>query len=106
MRFRCAAPGAHSVSLVGAFNGWDAKRNPMRPTGAAGIWETEVSLTPGLWRYAFVVDGTWVRPADAPFYEKRDRGGARRPVTGTTSTPSKWMRDRRCVTDGPRPAAR
>jgi len=33
------APNARRVSVVGTFNDWDGRRNPMRRRGAAGVWE-------------------------------------------------------------------
>ena len=33
------APNAKAVSLIGDFNNWDSRRNPMRELGASGIWE-------------------------------------------------------------------
>jgi 1,4-alpha-glucan branching enzyme len=43
--FAVWAPAARSVSVVGDFNGWDGRLNPMRSLGSAGIWELFV---PGL----------------------------------------------------------
>ncbi len=43
--FAVWAPAASRVSLVGNFNGWDARYHPMRPLGASGVWELFV---PGL----------------------------------------------------------
>jgi 1,4-alpha-glucan branching enzyme len=37
--FAVWAPNAARVSVVGAFNMWDGRRNPMRRRGATGIWE-------------------------------------------------------------------
>jgi 1,4-alpha-glucan branching enzyme len=37
--FAVWAPSARSVSVVGDFNGWDGRLNPMRTLGSAGIWE-------------------------------------------------------------------
>jgi 1,4-alpha-glucan branching enzyme len=37
--FAVWAPNARTVSLVGDFNGWDGRLNPMRSLGASGIWE-------------------------------------------------------------------
>jgi len=67
--FRCRAPEAASVSVVGLFNGWDPVRGTMQDVDRDGIWETVVPVDPGEWRYAFVVDGKWVRPKDAERYE-------------------------------------
>ena len=37
--FAIWAPNARRVSVVGAFNHWDGRRNPMRRRGATGVWE-------------------------------------------------------------------
>jgi len=37
--FAVWAPNAARVSVVGDFNGWDGRRNPMRRRGATGVWE-------------------------------------------------------------------
>ena len=37
--FAVWAPNASGVSVVGAFNGWDGRRNPMRLRRECGIWE-------------------------------------------------------------------
>ncbi len=37
--FAVWAPAARSVSLVGDFNSWDGRLNPMRSLGSSGIWE-------------------------------------------------------------------
>ncbi len=39
VHFAVWAPNARSVSVVGEFNGWDARRHLMRQPGASGIWE-------------------------------------------------------------------
>lgn len=44
-KFIVWAPNAKSVSLVGDFNYWDGRVNPMRVMGYAGVWELFV---PGL----------------------------------------------------------
>ncbi len=40
--FAVWAPTAKSVSVIGTFNGWNAKAHPMKPRGSSGIWETFV----------------------------------------------------------------
>lgn len=45
VRFAIWAPSARSISLVGDFNFWDGRVNPMRSLGSSGIWELFV---PGL----------------------------------------------------------
>jgi 1,4-alpha-glucan branching enzyme len=51
--FAVWAPSARGVSVVGSFNGWDARRHPMRRLGESGIWELFVpGLGPGaLYKY-------------------------------------------------------
>ena len=39
VHFAVWAPNAHRVSVVGAFNQWDGRRNPMRRAGDTGVWE-------------------------------------------------------------------
>ena len=38
-RFAVWAPNAQRVSVVGSFNNWDGRRNPMRLRQSAGVWE-------------------------------------------------------------------
>jgi 1,4-alpha-glucan branching enzyme len=48
VNFAVWAPNARSVSLVGDFNHWDARRHPMRQMGSSGTWELFVpGLAPG-----------------------------------------------------------
>jgi len=39
VRFAVWAPGVRRVSVVGDFNGWNARLHPMRPRGTTGVWE-------------------------------------------------------------------
>lgn len=42
-RFSLWAPNARSVSVVGDFNGWDGRVNPLRNRGWSGVWEGAVA---------------------------------------------------------------
>ena len=41
--FRVWAPNASRVSVVGDFNDWDGRRNPLVSLGSSGIWEGHVA---------------------------------------------------------------
>jgi len=49
-------PDAHSVSLLGDFNGWNPNSHPMRRQ-PDGCWFLQVPLTHGHHPYLFLVDG-------------------------------------------------
>jgi len=55
--FVMPAPSAHSVSVVGNFNGWEA--TPLTDKNGDGIWTASIPLPDGRYEYAFVVDGKW-----------------------------------------------
>jgi 1,4-alpha-glucan branching enzyme len=51
--FAVWAPNAASASVVGDFNGWDGRLNPMRSLGSSGIWELFVPGIDENARYKF-----------------------------------------------------
>ncbi len=55
--FAVWAPSASSVSVVGDFNGWDGRLNPMRSLGPAGIWELFVPGISSGHAYKFEIRG-------------------------------------------------
>jgi 1,4-alpha-glucan branching enzyme len=65
--FAVWAPNARGVRIVGDFNFWDGRANPMRSLGGAGVWELFVpDVAPGT-RYKFSIcgpDGAWREKAD------------------------------------------
>ena len=66
-QFVLVAPAARVVSVVGDFNDWNLAATPLAREAGGGVWWVTVPLTPGRYRYAFVVDGTMWRPdPDAP----------------------------------------
>jgi Glycogen recognition site of AMP-activated protein kinase len=65
LQFVLVAPQAASVALVGDFNDWDPVRSPMQTVH--GVWATVVRLSPGRYRYAFLVNGVeWRADPSAP----------------------------------------
>ena len=63
--FAVWAPNARRVSVIGDFNRWDGRRNPMRQRGQTGVWEI---FMPGLGE------------GEAYKYELHDRNGALLPA--------------------------
>lgn len=55
VQFRLASADAHRVSLVGDFTGWQAQHELHEL--APGVWSVVIPLPPGVYDYAFVVDG-------------------------------------------------
>ena len=65
--FAVWAPAARSVRVVGDWNGWDGRLQPMRVLGASGVWELFVPRVGGGSRYKFEVlggDGSLLLRAD------------------------------------------
>jgi len=52
-------PRASSVHIAGDFNNWQPEQTPMQKVGESGVWQTEMNLLPGRYRYRLVVDGQW-----------------------------------------------
>ena len=55
--FAVWAPDAHSVAVVGDFNGWNATRHPMRLRIEAGVWELFLPGVEAGARYKFAITG-------------------------------------------------
>ncbi len=67
VQFVIVEPAATAVSLVGDFNDWSAAANPMQRMAGNGVWSVTVPLTPGRYRYAFLVNGSiWLSDPSAP----------------------------------------
>lgn len=56
-RFAFVDAAAKSVSLVGDFNDWNAVATPLERGMSKGLWSTTLSMPPGRYEYAFLVDG-------------------------------------------------
>lgn len=53
--FRVWAPNAERVSVVGDFNQWDGRTNPMASLGASGVWELFIPQLPADSLYKFEI---------------------------------------------------
>jgi chromosome partitioning protein len=52
-------PRAQSVQIAGDFNNWQPGGTPMEKVGDSGVWQTQIKLPQGRYRYRLVVDGQW-----------------------------------------------
>ena len=73
VNFFCQADEAQSVSLVGDFNHWDPRANPMEQSPDKG-WFIRVNLKHGHHRYAFLVDHVLTLDPRAMGITRNDKG--------------------------------
>jgi chromosome partitioning protein len=52
-------PRAKDVQIAGDFNNWKPEEAPMQRVGSSGVWQTQLKLPAGRYRYRLVVDGQW-----------------------------------------------
>jgi chromosome partitioning protein len=52
-------PRAKNVQIAGDFNNWQPQETPMQKVGDSGVWQTQLKLPVGRYRYRIVVDGQW-----------------------------------------------
>ena len=100
-RFAVWAPGAERVSVIGDWNHWDGRRNPMRARGRSGVWELFIPGVSSDEYYKFEIrnrnhgtihvksdpygQGFELRPGTASVIQKRDQ---------FAWNDQQWMRDR------------
>ncbi len=58
VQFEFSSPEAHEVFIVGEFNHWDVKANPLI-RDKSGVWKVTLSLKPGKYEYRYLTDGKW-----------------------------------------------
>lgn len=68
--FAINAPNAREIYLVGDFNQWKIDDRARLSKSEDGKWVKRVGLTPGKYRYKFVVDGEWVVDSQNPQREQ------------------------------------
>ena len=52
-------PRAQSVQIAGDFNNWQPQDTQMQKVGESGVWQKELKIPAGRYRYRLVVDGQW-----------------------------------------------
>jgi 1,4-alpha-glucan branching enzyme len=84
--FRVWAPNAERASVVGGFNGWDGRVNPMATLGGSGVWELFVpELAAGaLYRFELRLRGSRAVKLKSDPYA---RAFERRPASACCVTP-------------------
>lgn len=76
-RFAVWAPEARAVSVVGEFNEWNPKADPMHMLGTTGVWEAHLGFAREgqLYKYSIITaDGETVLRAD-PYAVRGEMGG-------------------------------
>lgn len=74
VELQLAGEMARSVAVAGDFNGWDAAS---MKRGGDGVWRIRLSLSPGRYQYAFLIDESrWVADPRAATVVDSGYGGA------------------------------
>jgi chromosome partitioning protein len=86
--FTFETSGAEHVLLAGDFNDWSLDGSEMEPIG--GIWTKVIKLTPGRYRYRYVVDGRWHNDPSNAAIEPNPYGGHDSILIVDDATPA-WL---------------
>ncbi len=62
VRFAVWAPEAREISVVGDFNDWDTRRNPMTRLGDGEVWSVFIEGLPSETIYKYAIDPPWGGP--------------------------------------------
>lgn len=107
--FAVWAPNAQRVSVVGEFNAWDGRRNPMRRVGVTGCWEI---FLPGvsegaLYKYEIIgADGGVAVKADPMGFGSQhppEKASVVRDISGYGWNDADWMAGRAARRDRDQP---
>jgi 1,4-alpha-glucan branching enzyme len=110
VRFAVWAPNAQRVSVVGQFNSWDGRRNPMRLRHSAGVWELFIPRLNAGERYKYEIigrDGELLPLKSDPLARATERPPSTASVVAENWnfpwTDADWMsgRSRKNATDAP-----
>ena len=63
--FKCIAPDASQVYLVGSFNDWNPTATPLKKT-LKGHWSITLTLPQGRYEYRYLVDNQWFTDPNTP----------------------------------------
>lgn len=109
VHFAVWAPNARRVSVVGSFNHWDGRRNPMRPAGQTGVWEVFLpDVGDGdLYKYEIIgANGSVALKADPVGFGSQhppEKASVVRDITGFGWTDDAWMKERATRADRANP---
>jgi hypothetical protein len=78
--FTLALPGAHSVAVIGSFNGWNPRGFEMKFDETKKSWSITLPLPEGRHEYAYLVDGEKVVPDPGAVFFQEDGFGNRNSV--------------------------
>ncbi|WP_284388023.1 1,4-alpha-glucan branching protein GlgB [Devosia yakushimensis] len=94
--FAVWAPNAQRVSVVGPFNEWDGRRNPMRNRFENGIWEVFVPVlgTGTLYKFEIVGPDGVVLPLKADPFARQSELRPRTASVVPDPTPFTWTDDK------------
>jgi 1,4-alpha-glucan branching enzyme len=97
--FAVWAPGARGVRVIGDFDGWDGRANPMRSLGSSGVWELFIPGLPAGTNYKYRIlgqDGQWHEKADPLAFatEVPPATASKVAVCGHEWTDDDWMQRR------------
>ena len=68
-------PRAQNVQVAGDFNNWKPEEGPLYKVGDSGVWQTQMKLPAGRYRYRLVVDGQWQQDPYNEWTELNPFGG-------------------------------
>jgi 1,4-alpha-glucan branching enzyme len=101
IHFAVWAPNADRVSLIGDFNGWDGRVNPLRLLVPSGVWEIFIPDLPDGEHYKFEIrarSGELLRKSDpfaVAFEVPPQSASIVRDISGYVWRDDAWMRTRR-----------
>jgi len=75
IKFTIEALGAKSAYVTGSFNDWALEEScRLKENGKNGRWEIDIPLTPGIYKYQFIIDGVWREDPNNPQKERNSFG--------------------------------